>query len=81
MQLTLSTPDCQQRQVLAYMKEGNAITNMVATKAFHITRLGDVIFRLRKKGHEIKTELVKNKTNHQSHAKYTLIKKSTDEEN
>lgn len=63
------------------MREGNAITNMVATKQFHITRLGDVIFRLRKKGHEINTERVKNMTNHQSHAKYTLIKENSNENN
>lgn len=64
--------------MLGYMKKGKPITNNEAFWLFSITRLGDVIFRLRDKGHVINTELVKNQANNQSHGKYTLIKEKAD---
>jgi D-alanyl-D-alanine carboxypeptidase len=62
-----------QIKVLNHLKQGKPITNREAVQSFQCYRLGDVIHRLRKKGHEIETDLIPNQTNHQKHAKYTLI--------
>lgn len=62
-----------QQAVLAHLKQGNTITNKDAVVRFDCYRLSDVIHRLRKKGHEIDTELVPNQRNHQKHAVYRLM--------
>jgi hypothetical protein len=48
----------QEQEVLAHLEHGWRITNMEAYGRYHITRLGAVIFNLRKKGHNIITRLV-----------------------
>ncbi|MCO6358188.1 helix-turn-helix domain-containing protein [Roseivirga pacifica] len=73
MQVTIQEADCQHKQVLNHLREGKTITNLEATFQYNITRLGDVIYRLRDKGHNIKTDLVQNTHNHQKHAVYKLI--------
>jgi len=65
--------EVQQQQVLQHLVTGKTITNREAFFKFEITRLGDVIFRLRRKGHLIKTELVPNQRNNAKHAKYQII--------
>lgn len=45
--------------ILKYLQEGNTITNLQAYAIFKETRLGDVIFRLRRMGHNIETTIVK----------------------
>lgn len=64
----------QQNEVLKYLKQGNSITNKDAVMLFDAYRLGDIIHRLRNKGHNIDTRLVQNRHNHQKHAVYTLLR-------
>ena len=45
----------QQMQILADLKRGYRVSNMTAFQRHNITRLGDVIFRLREKGIPIET--------------------------
>ena len=41
--------------VLEYLQAGNTITDALAVKLFDAHRLGDIIFRLRKRGFDIET--------------------------
>jgi hypothetical protein len=41
--------------VLDHMKEHGSITQMEATELFGATRLGAIVFNLRRKGHDIET--------------------------
>jgi hypothetical protein len=72
-----SKSETLQIKVLNHLKQGKPITNRDAVLSFNCYRLGDVIHRLRKKGHNIITELVPNQNNHQNHGKYTLIIQTT----
>lgn len=45
----------QQMKVLADLKRGYKVSNMTAFTRHKITRLGDIIFRLRAKGYQIDT--------------------------
>lgn len=63
----------QQYQILAYMQAGNTITPIDALNLFGCFRLSDVIFRLRKTGHEIITHNERNPNNSGYHARYELI--------
>lgn len=46
----------QWQDVLEHLKEHGSITSMEAWSIYHITRLADVIFKLRKRGYNILTE-------------------------
>lgn len=41
------------RAILKHLQDGRPITNAIAARLFDCYRLGDVIYRLRKEGHEI----------------------------
>lgn len=45
----------QQMKILADLKRGYKVSNMTAFTRHKITRLGDIIFRLRAKGYQIDT--------------------------
>lgn len=45
----------QRGQVLEYLQDGNSLTNFQAFKLFGTTRLGAIIYDLRKMGYKIKT--------------------------
>lgn len=45
----------QTKDILNYLIVNGSISSMEAWEMFHITRLADVIYKLRKKGHEIFT--------------------------
>lgn len=47
-------------KVLAYLKTGHSLDMPKAVGMWGHIRLSDMIFKLRKKGHDIRTELVKN---------------------
>lgn len=64
------TIETQKKQVFKHLQE-NSITSWEAISKYRITRLADVIYRLRK-DHNITTEIVKE--NKKQWAKYTLIK-------
>lgn len=44
-------PQC--RKILAHLKEGKTITNMESMLVYHVSRLSDVIFKLRNAGYTI----------------------------
>lgn len=63
--------------VLNHLKNGHTITDAIAVQMFDAHRLGDIIFRLRKRGYNIETmELVKkDRYGHEARfAEYRLIK-------
>jgi len=63
--------------VLDYLKKNNRITSWFAIQEFGITRLADVVHRLKKEGHNIQTTMMRysnSKTgNTSSYAKYTYL--------
>lgn len=65
----------KQEQVLDYLQKYGSITPETAYKVCHTMRLSGLIFNLRRKGYDIKTEII-NKTNeegrHISYACYIL---------
>jgi hypothetical protein len=58
--------------LLNYLQKHGSITSMKAIKKWEMTRLADVVFRLKKDGHVIITTLVPNKRRSGNHAVYTL---------
>lgn len=62
----------QIQKVLEYMEAGHTITSMDAFRMFYVTRLSDIIFRLRKLGHRIITHREKSKGG-STYARYELI--------
>ena len=48
----------QKNIILDYLKKNNSITSWKAIQDFHITRVADVILRLRQEGHNIETQKV-----------------------
>ena len=67
----------QKTDVLHYMQtRTRGITSMQAFEKFGVTRLSDIIFKLRKEGYEIETEQVttKNRYGHTTtFARYRLV--------
>ena len=62
-------------EVLRHLRENGSITSMEAFKLFGATRLSAIIFTLRKRGFDIKTntEVTKDRYGHNcSYARYTL---------
>nr|DAW66798.1 MAG TPA: helix-turn-helix domain protein [Caudoviricetes sp.] len=69
--------ETQKEAVLAYMKEHGAITSWTAIELFGATRLSAIIFKLRREGHEIKTQMrvALNRYGHTvNFAQYVLIR-------
>lgn len=66
----------QKSEVLKYMTSHAGITSIQAFEKFGVTRLSDIIFRLRKDGYDIETEDIttKNRYGHSTtYAKYRLV--------
>jgi len=61
----------QKKQILHWMKLGRSITPIEALDMYGCFRLSAVIYDLKKEGHSIQMELVKNQ-NDKKYAKYTL---------
>jgi hypothetical protein len=69
--------------VLDHMREHGSITQMEATELFGATRLGAIVFNLRRKGHDIET-VTMGTTDRYGHAvnyaKYVLHQKEDSQE-
>ena len=66
----------QKSEVLKYMKTHKGITSIQAFNNFGVTRLADIIYRLRQDGFEIETEQLttKNRYGHVvNYARYSLV--------
>ncbi len=61
----------QQQKILNHLICGHTITNMQAMRLFKATRLGDVIYQLRKKGFAIEGAPVKSR-NGATHHRYWM---------
>lgn len=61
----------QKDKVLKYLKEGNSITPAKAQAMFGVWRLADVIYKLKKDGHVILTQLRQDPEG-KSYARYVL---------
>ena len=59
--------------LLKHLQKNGNITSIEAFKKWEMTRLADVVFRLKKDGHVITTTLVPNKGHSGKHAVYTLV--------
>lgn len=71
----------QYEQVLKHLEEGKSINPYYATLRYGITRLGAVIFELRRDGYPIKTTMIykKKKSGGTSHyAEYSLEREDND---
>ena len=65
----------QQQTVLAHLIAYQGITSQIAFHKYNITRLADVVFKLRKRGNSIKT-IDMNNGKGTLYAKYVLEKAS-----
>ena len=62
----------QKDKVLRYLQQGKSITPIDALKLYGCFRLADVVFRLKKDGYDIQTNMVKN-DNGKDYASYRLL--------
>lgn len=60
----------QDQKVLAYLQQGNTLSQLEATNLFNCCRLSSVIHRLRNLGHLIDTYQEPNTYNKGRHARY-----------
>lgn len=63
----------QQRVILTHLKDGKNITAMKAMGVYHVSRLSDVIFKLKRKGYDIHTEMCEDEVGGK-YASYSLPK-------
>lgn len=67
----------QTSEVLKHLKKYRSITSMEAINKFGATRLSSIIFRLRKRGYDIRTVMCNTTTRYgddAAYAKYTYVK-------
>ena len=71
----------QQMKILADLKRGYKVTNQSAFRRHNATRLGDIIYRLREKGHNIETVMIEvedeNGKVRERYAEYHLVRRET----
>ena len=60
----------QETQLLKHFQSGRSITKLEALNLYGIWNSGDTVFKLRNKGHNIKTTMIKDGNKH--YAKYYL---------
>lgn len=68
----------QKEQVLNYLREHGSITSQEAWKKYDITRLADVVFRLKKDGYDI-TTFEKRTRKGKRYAQYVLMTGMTEQ--
>lgn len=65
----------QKEKVLKHLKENKTITSWTAITEYRITRLSDVILRLRREGHNIATKMINGENS--TYAKYIYLEQVT----
>jgi hypothetical protein len=60
----------QEQQILNYLREGNAVTPLLALERFGCMRLAARVYRLREQGHKIETR--HKRSNDKVYAEYYL---------
>lgn len=61
----------QQKTILGHLSKGQSISNMEALVVYNISRLSDVILKLRRKGYAVQTEVRADNAGHK-YSRYTL---------
>tara|TARA_R100001510_G_scaffold20756_1_gene18163 strand:- start:2341 stop:2604 length:264 start_codon:yes stop_codon:yes gene_type:complete len=70
----------QKEIILEHLKENKSITSWMAIQDYGITRLSDVILRLRREGYNIATKMVSGKDRRgkdSTYAKYVYLEQVT----
>lgn len=66
------TSQSQTRRIYRYLSQGKSLTSLKALELFNCFRLGARIFELREKGHEIKSEIVRDERTGKRFARYSM---------
>lgn len=61
----------QQKVILGHLMRGQSISNVESLIVYNISRLSDVILKLRRKGFKVKTEVRTDNAGHK-YSRYTL---------
>lgn len=61
----------QQKTILGHLAQRRSISNMEALIVYNISRLSDVILKLRRKGFEVQTDIRVDNAGHK-YSRYTL---------
>lgn len=61
----------QQKTILGHLSRGQSISNMEALIVYNISRLSDVVLKLRRKGYEVETEVRVDQAGHK-YSRYSL---------
>jgi hypothetical protein len=61
----------QQKTILGHLSSKRSISNMEALIVYNISRLSDVVLKLRRKGFEVQTEVRTDNAGHK-YSRYTL---------
>jgi hypothetical protein len=61
----------QQKTILSHLSRGQSISNMEALIVYNISRLSDVVLKLRRKGFEVQTDIRVDQAGHK-YSRYTL---------
>ena len=61
----------QQKTILGHLATGRSISNMESLIVYNISRLSDVILKLRRKGFEVATDVRTDNAGHK-YSRYTL---------
>lgn len=69
-----TTKRTQYEVILAHLKDHKTITSMEAIQRYGITRLSDIIYKLRRNGYNVvsKTKVVRTRYNHTNVSEYSL---------
>lgn len=61
----------QQKTILGHLSKGKSISNMEALVVYNISRLSDVVLKLRRKGYSVVTDVRTDNAGHK-YSRYTL---------
>lgn len=61
----------QQKTILGHLSHGKSISNMEALIVYNISRLSDVVLKLRRKGYPVETEVRVDNAGHK-YSRYSL---------
>jgi len=62
----------QQKTILGHLMSGRSISNMESLIVYNISRLSDVILKLRRKGFEVETDVRVDNAGHK-YSRYSLL--------
>jgi hypothetical protein len=65
--------ESQKKAILEHLQYGKSITPIEALNLYGCMRLADVVFKLKKKGYNIATNMIKDDSTGKKYASYMLI--------